>query len=134
MKYFLWSLLALTLLSSRWSEAQQGGQYVNTVYGSTNTIVQTVLVSSLTTTNMTTATSTGTISGGYIAIEVFPITGAAKINCGFDPSLSTMTYSVWYGREVAAATGVTFNVPSYRNLYCQSQGITFSSVTVTQYR
>ena len=129
MKY----LLSLFLLIPCMSHAQQGGQYVNTVYGSTNTITQTVNIGSVTVTNLTTAISTGTISGGYLAIEIYNTLAGNKIVYGFDAALSTFTNSVWYGRELATGTAITLYVPSYRPVYALSTVAT-SSVTVTQFR
>lgn len=106
----------------------------NEVATSTNTITQTISVSSYTPTDVAAATSSGTL-GGYYKIEVFSIAGSSTLNCGFDVMLSTLSASAWYGREIAAGTGFVFNVPSYRKLYCMTQNVSATTrAIITQYK
>lgn len=128
MKY----LLALLLIPCV-SRAQQGVQNMHEVALTTSTIVQTISVSSQPAMDVANATSSGTLAG-YYAIEVYNLAANTKtLNCGFDPMVSTVTTSVWYGREVPAGVGVYFAVPSYKKLYCISQSVTgTTTATITQ--
>lgn len=129
MRYLLWLFLASPAV------AQSNFQNVHEVAGSTNTITQTVAVTSQTYVDVANATSSGTVSG-YFGIEVYnPSASASTIVCGFDVSLSTLVANAWYGRELPAGIGVYWAVPSYRKLYCQTLSVTASTrVTVTQFK
>lgn len=113
--------------------AQSNVQNVHEVATSTNTIIQTVAVTSQTYVDVANITSSGTLSG-YFGIEVYnPASSAATIVCGFDVMLSTLVANAWYGREIGAGLSVYWGVPSYRKLYCQTLSTTASTrVTVTQ--
>ena len=99
--------------------------------------IQTVNVASQTATDMTAATSTGTIAGAF-AVEIYNINGSTNtINCGFSPSVSTVTTSGWYGREVLAGSAMTWQLRQgigspVKKVYCLTQntgGITRATVT-----
>lgn len=129
MKYLI-GLLFIFPYSAR---AQAGVQNVHEVANSTNTIIQTIGVSSQPAIDVATATSSGTLSG-YYSIEVYNLAASTStLNCGFDPMVSTTSTNVWYGREVPAGVGVYFAVPSYRKLWCMSQSINGTTkATITQ--
>lgn len=87
--------------------------------------------------DVTNATSSGTISGAF-AVEVFNLAASTDtLNCGFSPSVSSATSSAWYGREIAAGIGVTWqlrqNIGSpVRKVYCRTQdqnGCTRATIT-----
>ena len=111
----------------------QSVQVVHEVAQSTQTVVQAVDVSSYTPTNVSAATSSGTIAGTF-AIEVYNLAANSNtINCGFSTSLSTISTNAWYGREVAPGTGVIYQVLSKTPLYCMTQSITATTrATITQ--
>lgn len=123
----------LVLLAAAPVAAQSNVQNVHEVATSTSSLVQTIDVST-TATDVAATTSSGTLLG-YYQIEVYSVAGSTTINCGFDISVSTISTSAWYGREVAAGTGVTFTAPSYRKLYCRTQNATTATrATITQYK
>jgi hypothetical protein len=110
-------------------------QNVHEVALTTQTITQTInLCASGGRTDVTAATSSGTLSGAF-AIEVYnPAVSTSTINCGQDVALSTAVTSVWYGREIPAGIGLYYAVPpSTRKTWCMTQnsgGCT--RVTITQ--
>ena len=115
--------------------AQSGVQNVHEVALSTNTIIQTVSVSTgATGADVAKATSSGTLAG-YFAIEVYnPVSSGGTLVCGFDISLSATLSSAWYGREIAAGSGVYWAVPSSRKLFCLSTAATPTRATITQFK
>ena len=79
-------------------------------------------------------TANGYLMGAY-AIEIYcPSASANTINCGFDNQVSTTSTNKYYGREVAAGTGVVFHVSiPFIKLFCMSQSIVGGTrCTVTQ--
>lgn len=133
MKYAIIALLSM--LGVIPASAQSGVQNVHEVALTTQTITQTInLCTSDGALDVTAATSSGTLAGAY-AIEVYNIAASTvAVICGQDVSLSTNPYSVWYGREVSAGTGVYYAVPpSTRKTRCMTKnsgGCT--RVTITQ--
>ena len=126
--------LFLLLLLPSVAIAQQGVQIVHEVATSTNTITQTIsLCASGGVTDVANATSSGTLNGGF-GVEVYnPSASTNTVVCGFDVSLSSQVYSIWYGREILAGVGVMWQKLSNRKLWCEtlnSGGCT--QVTVTQ--
>lgn len=96
-------------------------------------VSQTISVSSYTRTNVTSATSTGTVSGAFL-VEVYNTDSSDVLNCGFSVSLSTISSEAWYGREVRPLTGVTFQInPSALTVYCMTQDVAATTrATITQ--
>lgn len=129
MRKLLSSLLVLVASSAY----GQGVMDVHEVAKSTNSLVQTIDILGNSPRDVAAQTSSGTVAG-YYAIEVYsPASSTSTINCGFEVGVSTALYSVWYGREVVAGTGVYFAVPSSRKLYCMSQNSGGSTrATITQ--
>jgi hypothetical protein len=115
--------------------AQAGVQNVHEVALTTSTIVQSVSVSTgATGADVARATSSGTLAG-YFAIEVYnPTASGGTLVCGFDISLSGTLSSAWYGREIAAGSGVYWAVPSNRKLYCLSLAAAPTRATITQFK
>lgn len=135
MKYLLLALLSLA--GAMPAAAQSGVQNVHEVALTTQTITQTInLCNSGGATDVTAATSSGTLAGAY-AIEVYNLAASTNtIVCGQDAALSTAASSGWYGREVPAGIGVYYAVPpSTRKTRCftlNSGGCT--RATITQFK
>lgn len=133
------SLLGLTLLAmAAPAAAQVGGvQNVHEVALTTTTITQTInLCGSGGATDVTAATSSGTLAGAF-AIEVYNLAASTvTINCGQDLSLSSTSTSAWYGREVPPGIGLYYAVPpSTRKTYCITQNATgCSRASITQFK
>ena len=127
MKYLIGLLLLLPVAA----KAQQGIQNVHEVATSTQSITQTISVCN-TAIDVAAATSSGTLAGAF-AIEVYNVSASTQIVvCGFDPMLSSTITSPWYGRELAAGVGMTWQKFSYRILYCINQIAGCSRVVITQ--
>ena len=126
---------AFLLFGAVTASAQAGIQNVHEVALSTNTIIQTVSVSTgATGADVAKATSSGTLAG-YFAIEVYnPTSSGGTLVCGFDSALSGTLSGVWYGREIAAGSGVYWAVPSSRKLFCLSTAATPTRATITQFK
>lgn len=126
---------AFLLFGAVTANAQAGVQNVHEVALSTNSITQTVTVSTgATGADVAKATSSGTLAG-YFAIEVYnPTSSGGTLVCGFDISLSGTLSSAWYGREIAAGSGVYWAVPSSRKLYCLSLAAAPTRATITQFK
>lgn len=131
MKLLLTLLMALPALSY----GQAGIQDVHEVAKSTQTITQTFTVGIGSIAVAQSATSSGSLNGSF-AVEVYNPIGNSTLNVGFDVSLSTNINSPFYGREVAAGTGVYYATPSgNRPLYIKSQSTSaVQKVTVTQFK
>lgn len=135
-------LISLLFLVPVCAHAQQGTQNVHIVYSSTNTIIQTAtLCVTDGATIITAKTSSGTLAG-YQAIEVYnPDTSTTTAVCGFDPMLSTQTWSAWYGIEISTVGANVPNVsrffytPSSSPLYCETKNSSgCQPITVIQYK
>lgn len=135
MKYLAIAILAL--VGALPAAAQSGVQNVHEVALSTQSITQTInLCNSGGATDVTAATSSGTLAGAY-AIEVYNLAASTNtIVCGQDAALSSAPSSAWYGREVPAGIGVYYAVPpSTRKTRCftlNSGGCT--RATISQFK
>lgn len=134
MKYLISAFLALCVSSA---SAQSNVQNVHEVALTTTTITQTIsLCASGGATDVTAATSSGTLAGAW-AVEVYNLAASTNtLNCGQDVSLSSTSTSAWYGREVPAGIGVYYAIPpSTRKTYCITQNIAgCTRATVTQFK
>lgn len=135
MKYILAAVLAACAAVT--ASAQSNVQNVHEVALSTQSITQTInLCNSGGATDVTAATSSGTLAGAY-AIEVYNLAASTStVVCGQDIALSSAPSSVWYGREVPAGIGLYYAIPpSIRKTRCftlNSGGCT--RATITQFK
>lgn len=94
--------------------------------------------------DVTNATSSGTIAGAF-AVEVYnPATSTSTVNCGLDVMVSTAISSAWYGREIVAANGITWQyrqgtatgaAMKLKKVYCGTQNPSgCTRVTITQFK
>lgn len=124
-------LYLLVLLAAAPAAAQSNVQVVHEVATSTQSITQTISICD-TRLDVAAATSSGTLAG-HFAVEVYNVAASTQIVlCGFDSSLSASVVSPWYGREVAAGTGVTWKKLSNRILYCINAIAGCSRAVITQ--
>lgn len=135
MKLLFAALLAWAAWLPMSIEAQVGIQDVHEVAKSTQTITQSISIAANAIASAAAATSSGTLNGAF-AIELYNPIGNSTLNVGFDVSLSTTSTSVWYGREVAAGTGVYYAVsPGTKPLRVRSQNTSAAQiVTITQFK
>ena len=126
------------ILLALWIGSAQAQQQVVQEVAQIDGVIQTVNVASQTATDVTAAMSSGTIAGAF-AVEVYNFNAATStLNCGFSPSVSTVTTSAWYGREVIAGAGVLWQLRQgigspIRKIYCLTQNTTgITRATVTQ--
>ena len=106
-------------------------------------VVQSALLDTGKATDVTAATSSGTINGTW-AVEVYNNSSTSTINCGFSPSVSNSSMTAaglaWYGREVLPKIGMYWafrqgkGSPA-KNVYCKPQAVDGATVvTVTQFK
>ena len=130
-------LICLVFMLAAGSAGAQSIQYTQEVAKSSMTIY-TVAVGSapvIATENVdiTSLAPTGKLTGAY-AIEIFNVASSTNaIVCSQDVRLSNTLGNKFYGREIAAGTGVVYNVLQGSIIvYCQSKstaGITYATVS-----
>lgn len=129
MKYILFVVLSAFCAIS--AGAQSNVQIVHEVASSTQSMTQAISICNVPL-DVAAATSSGTVSGAF-AIEVFNVTASTQlVLCGFDPSISATITNAWYGREVAAGSGVVWQKLSNRILYCINAISGCSRAVITQ--
>lgn len=98
-------------------------------------VSQTIDVSSVTPTNMTSATSSGTLAGAF-QVEIYNVSVTSPISCGFSSSVSTISSEAWYGREITMKKEHLFQInPSTISVFCLTHSTNTSTrATVTQFR
>ena len=128
MKKLLLIVAAIAIFPSK-AKAQT---VVHEVAQSSTTAIQTINICG-TPLDVGLNTSSGTLVGRF-AIEVYNLAASTNtINCGFDVAISTANNNAFYGREVVAGNGVTWQVDGKRILYCMTQNnLGCTRATITQ--
>ena len=70
-------------------------------------------------------------------IEIYNADGTNIVNCAYDSSVSTISSSSLYGREVPSKAGVTWsiNLDKFSGIQCMTQSVTAASrCTITKCR
>jgi len=104
-------------------------------------VIQSVLLDTGKATDVTAATSSGTLSGVW-AVEVYNTSSTGTVQCGFSPSVTSSSQTAaglaWYGREILPKVGMYWafrqgkGSPA-KNVYCKPQAVDGGTVvTVTQ--
>ena len=135
MKYIIIALLAI--IGALPASAQSNVQNVHEVALSSSSITQTInLCNTGGATNVTAATSSGTV-GGAFAVEIYnPAASTSTLNCGQLVNVSSAVTNSWYGREIPAGVGVYYAVPpSTKPIFCITQNaIGCTRATITQFK
>ncbi len=103
-------------------------------------VIQTIALETGKVTDVTAATSSGTINGVF-GVEVYNTSSTGTVNCGFSPSVvssSMTTANIWYGREILPKIGMYYAFRQGKGspaklLYCKPQATDGRTiVTITQ--